>query len=215
MRPGAALLAALGDTYRQSWRLLLLNAAFSATVVPLLVAAIWAPIALVGAVLVAGPTALALMHCTVTLAQTEELSLRCGLVGLRLHWRRGLALAALVGLVVAAGVVAVLAYGRADVWPLAGVALYLLLALGAFQIPLLPLAVSEPGLSLQDVFRSAAVVVFRRPLQVFALAVALAIVNLAGAAAALLPLLTLTVAFSFLAAAHFTVPRRSPVEAHA
>ena len=215
MSPGAALLAALGDLYRQSWRLLLLNAAFSAAVVPLAVAALWAPVALVGAVLVAGPAALALMHCAVTLAQTEDLSLRCGLVGLRLHWRRGLVLALLLGVVVAVGIFAVLTYGRADVWPLAGVALYILLALAAFQIPLLPLAVAEPGLPLRDVLRSAAVVVFRRPLQVFALAVALAIVNLAGAAAAVLPLLTLTVAYSFLAAAHFTLPRRSLVEAHA
>lgn len=213
MTPGAALVAALGDFYRQSWRLLLLNAGFSTTVLPLLVLSIWAPLALVPAVLVAGPATLALMHCAVTLAQTEDLSLRCALEGVRLHWRRGVVLAAGAAIVVALGVVAVDTYGRAGFWPLAALAFYLLLALLALQIPLLPLAVAEPGRPLLDVLRAAATVVLRRPVQVGVLGIALAAVNLAGAAAALLPLLTLTIAFSFLAAAHFTVPRPGPLEA--
>ena len=50
-------------------------------------------------------------------------------------------------------------------------------------------------------------VVLRAPLAATLLAVALLLVNAVGAAAALLPLLTLTLAFSALAAAHFTLPR--------
>ncbi|MGH3103502.1 MAG: hypothetical protein ACRDN6_05330 [Gaiellaceae bacterium] len=207
MSVGGALRAALADTYHQSWRLVLLNAALSAAVVPLLVAALWVPVALVVAILVAGPLALALMHCAVTLAQTEELSLRCWPAGVRLLWRRGLVLGLLVGVVVVAGIVAVEAYARADAWPLAALVLYVLAAFVALQLVLWPLAVSEPRAPLRSVLRSAATVFFQRPLELAALAAALAAVNLVGAAAALMPFLTLTVAYSFLAAAHFTLPR--------
>jgi hypothetical protein len=61
--------------------------------------------------------------------------------------------------------------------------------------------------------RAALDVTFRRPLETIALGVVLLVVNLAGAAAALMPLLTLTVAFSFLAAAHYVLPRNPLREA--
>ena len=64
-----ALSAALRGMWEQSWRLLLANAALSAGVLPFLVAALWAPVALVGAALVAGPLAMALMHCAVELVR--------------------------------------------------------------------------------------------------------------------------------------------------
>lgn len=214
MRPGQALIAALGDLYRQSWRLLLLNAAFSATTLPLLVASVWAPIALAPAVLIAGPVTLALMHCAVTLASTEELSVRCGLAGLRLHWRRGVVLGVANGLVLAAGVVALVGYGRSELWPLVAFVGYLLAAYCIFLLALLPLAVVQASTPLRVVLRRALTIVLSQPLQFFVLAVALAIVNLLGAAAALLPLLTLTVAYSFVATAHFMLSRFPPLEAN-
>ena len=94
-----ALWAALADLYHQSWRLVLLNTALSAVLAPLLLGAVWVPLLLVPAAVVAGPLLMALMHCAVTLAQTEDLSLRCAVTGLRLHWRRGVVLG-LIGLLV-------------------------------------------------------------------------------------------------------------------
>lgn len=212
MTPGQALIAALGDLYHQSWRLLVLNAGLSLLLVPLLVAALWVPVLLVAAALLAGPLVLALMHCAVTLVTTDELRLRCAADGLRLHWRRGLALGAVVGLVAGLGVVAVVVYGRAELWPLAILALYLLLCFCGFLLVLLPVTVAERSLAPTVVVRDAALVVLRRPLQVAVLGVALLTINLLGAAAALLPLLTLTVSYSFVAAARFVLPLR-PVEA--
>lgn len=209
MTAGGALRAALADFYHHSWRLVVLNAALSAAVLPLLVSALWVPLVLALAVLVAGPLAMALMHCAVTLAETEELSLRCAASGLRLHWRRGLALGALVGAVGGAGIFALVFYGRAGVWPLVALVLYLLAGFGVLQLALWPIAAAQRGAPLRAVLASAARVFFRRPLQATVLAVALLTVNVAGAAAALMPLVTLTVAYSFLAAAHFVVGERS------
>jgi hypothetical protein len=202
-----ALGAALRGMWEQSWRLLLANAALSAGVLPFLVAALWAPLALVGAALVAGPLAMALMHCAVELVREDELSLRSWAAGLRLHWRRGLALGAACALVVGAGVLAIGTYAGAGQTLLAIVVLYVLLAFGVYQLALWPLAVAERAAPLRTVARAAADVVLRAPLAATLLAVALLLLNAVGAAAALLPLLTLTLAFSALAAAHFTLPR--------
>ncbi|HSC92131.1 MAG TPA: hypothetical protein VLB86_10805 [Gaiellaceae bacterium] len=205
--PGHALGAALRGMWAQSWRLFLANTALSLGVLPFLVAALWAPLALVGAALVAGPLAMALMHCAVELVREDDLSLRCWPAGLRLHWRRGLALGAGCALVVAAGVLAVATYAGAGRIVLAAVVLYLLLAFGVYQLALWPLAVAERAAPLRTVARAAVDVVLRAPLPATLLALALLLVNALGAAAALLPLLTLTLAFSSLAAAHFTLPR--------
>ena len=202
-----ALGAALRGMWAQSWRLFLANAALSAGVLPFLVAALWAPLALVGAALVAGPLAMALMHCAVELVREDELSLRCWPAGLRLHWRRGLALGAGCALVVAVGVVAIDAYAGAGRTVLAAIVLYVLLAFGVYQLALWPLAVAENRAPLRSVARAAADVVLRAPLPASLLALVLLLVNAVGAAAALMPLLTLTLAFSALAAAHFTLPR--------
>jgi hypothetical protein len=204
---GGALRAAAADFYGQSWRLALLNAVLSLAVLPLLVLALWAPVALVPAALVAGPLALALMHCAVTLAETGDLRLACWAEALRLHWRRGLALGATTGAVSAAGLYALTAYGRSGAWPLVALVLYVLFAFGLLQLCLWPLAAHEPGSTLRALYRAALEVALRRPLETAALGLALLAVNLAGAAAALMPLLTLTIAFSFLAAAHFVLPR--------
>jgi hypothetical protein len=46
-----------------------------------------------------------------------------------------------------------------------------------------------------------------RPLTAFGFALALVVVNALGIAAGVMPFLTLTIAYSFLAAAHFALPR--------
>ena len=211
MTVGRALRVAVGDFYRQSWRLFLLNTALSAFVVALVLAGAYVPMALVLLVL-AGPLAAALMHCAVTLAQTEDLRLAEAITGLRLHWRRGLLLGLLVLAVLAAGATALVAYGRAGgwAWPLALLTLYVLAAFALLQLALWPLAVFERERGLTAVIGDAARALVRRPAGFAALGLVLALVNLAGAAAAFAPLLTLTIAYSALAAAHYTLPR-SPI----
>ena len=93
---------------------------------------------------------------------------------------------------------------------LAGFAfLMLLLALALFsawQVQLWPIAIDERERPLREVLRRAAFALARRPFGSLALAFWLLLVNLVGLAAAVLPLLTLTVAYSFLAAARFALP---------
>jgi hypothetical protein len=149
------------------------------------------------------------MHCTVTLAQTEELRLSEAIVGLRRHWRRGLALGAVVAGAAILGAVAVPFYSTAGTWawPLAVLSLYVLLVFALFQLALWPLAVFEDARPLRDVARHAALVVGGRPWGFAGLALALLLVNAIGVAAAILPFLTLTIAYSFLVSAHFALPK--------
>ena len=98
-------------------------------------------------------------------------------------------------------------------WPLAAVSLYLLLLFGVFQLALWPLAVFEVQRPLATVARDAARAFLRRPIGFLGLAVALAIVNAVGVAAAILPFLTLTIAYSFLVSAHFALPKNPAREA--
>jgi hypothetical protein len=160
-------------------------------------------------VVLLGPVAAAVMHCTVTLAQTEELRLSEAIVGLRRHWRRGLALGALVAAAAILGSIAVPFYSRAGTWawPLAALSLYVLIMFALFQLALWPLAVFEDARPLRDVVRDAAFVVGRRPWGFAGLAFALLIVNAIGVVAAILPFLTLTIAYSFLVSAHFALPK--------
>lgn len=211
MNVGAALRLAVGDLYRNSWRLLPVNAAFGAVLVAVAVVAVAAPAALVLVVL-AGPLAAALVHCSVTLVREENVELRDALVGLRLHWRRGLALGAGGGLLLLLGVVAVRDYARLPFgWPLAMLAVYLLVLLGVYQLVLWTLAIAEPERPLRAACRDAAVLVARRPGAAVLLGLALLLVNVAGIAAAVMPFLTLTVAYSFLAAARFALPKEEVV----
>jgi hypothetical protein len=208
MTVGGALRGALVDFYHHSWRLFLLNACLSGFVLAVLFVGFYFAPALVLVVLV-GPLAAALMHCAVTVAQTDELELREAVSGMRLHWRRGLALVLIAALVAAAAAFAIPFYARAGGWgvPLAMLAVYLVALFAVWQLSLWPLAVFERERSLRDVARDALVAVVRRPAGFTALAVVLLVVNAAGLAAALAPFLTLTVAYSFLAAAHFVLPR--------
>lgn len=203
----AALRQALRDMYEQSWRLVILNSALSAAVLAVLVLASYAPVALVLGVGV-GPLVAALMHCAVSLVREQDLRLGCAVEGVRLHWLRGLQLAALAGVVVLAGIVAVRAYGSSGALalPLAFVAAYLLALFLVFQLLLWPLAVAERDRSLRDVLADAGVALLRRPRPAVGLAFVLLVINALGAAAAVLPLLTMTVAYSFVAAARFALP---------
>jgi hypothetical protein len=214
MTVGQALRQALADFYGQSWRLLILNTVLSAVVIGIFVAALWAPVALV-LVLAVGPLAAALMHCAVTLAQTEDLELADAVRGLRLHWLRGLVLVLLSGAAVALTWLAIRFWGGAGTlaWPLAMLALYVALLFGVYQLSLWPLAVYEPDRSLRQLLTDAGLALLRRPGPYVGLGVALFLVNLAGFIAAVIPLLTLTVAYSFLAAAHFALPRNPMREA--
>ena len=201
-----ALGLAVADLYRNSWRLVPVNAAVGAVLVLAAVGAVAVHALLVLAVL-AGPLVAALAHSSVTLVRTGNLKLADAWEGLQLHWRRGLALGA-AG--VALGVVAVLAvhfYTRSSVgWPFAFLTLYLIVLLGVYAAVLTTVAVAEPALSLSLAARRAAVFGAQRPGATVVLGLALLLVNLAGIAAAVMPFLTLTLAYSFVAVAHFVLP---------
>jgi hypothetical protein len=211
MSVGASLRSAVRDFYQQSWRLLVLNAALSTFVLSVVGLGLWFAPVLALLVLV-GPFAAALMHCAVTLVQTEELRLGDAVTGLRLYWRRGLVLGLAALAVLAAAAFAVPFYAGIGGWwwvP-ALVALYAAGIFGVVQLLLWPLAVFELDRPLTDVARESLVGLLRRPAGGSALALVLLTINLVGLAAGVVPFLTLTVAYSFLAAAHFALPRSEP-----
>lgn len=201
-----ALGLALGDFFRNSWRLVPVNAALGAVLVFSLFAALAVHAFLVLAVL-AGPLAIALAHCSVTLVRTGNLELADAWEGLRLHWRRGLELGAAGLALVVLGAFAVHFYTRSSAgWPLAFLTLYLVVLLGIYAVLLATVAVADPDRSLRVIAQDAAAVGAQRPGATLLLGLALLLVNLLGIAAAVMPFLTLTVAYSFLAVAHFVVP---------
>jgi len=203
---GAALRAALADGYRQSWRLAALNAAAGALVATAVLGAMFfLPAALL--VLVAGPVVAALAHCSVVLARTRDLDWEDAADGLRLHWRRGVALGALDTAGIVVGVLGVYFYAHRGLWPVAAVTAYLLAAFLLWQLIAWPLAVTAP--TLGEALRRAGRELLRRPGSAFVLGLVLLAVNAAGAVA-IMPLLTLTVAYSLLAAAHFVLPLDDP-----
>jgi hypothetical protein len=206
IRSGDALRLALRDFYANSWRLVPVNALLGVALVSIAVAAVAVHALLVLAVL-AGPLAAALAHCAVTLVRTGNLALRDALDGLRLHWRRGLQLGA-VGTAFAVLVAFAVNFyaGSPFVLPLMFVALYLAVLLAVYQVVVLILVVADPQRSLRAVAPAAAVVGARRARATAPRALALLVVNLAGIAAAVMPFLTLTVAYSFVAVAHFALP---------
>jgi hypothetical protein len=201
-----ALGLACADLYRNSWRLVPVNAALGAVLVFAVVAGITVHAFLVLAVL-AGPLAVALAHSSVTLVRTGNLKFADAWEGLRLHWRRGLALgAAGVALGVLAGV-AIHFYARSSVgWPFAFLTLYLVVLLGIYAAVLTTVAVADPGLSFRLAARNAGVLAAGRPGATLSIGLALLFINLAGIAAAVMPFLTITLAYSFVAVAHFVVP---------
>jgi hypothetical protein len=202
------------DLYHQAWRLIILNTLLGAVLIAVVLASVAVrPVLLLTALI--GPAIAAVMHCTVTLAQTEDLRLADALTGLRRHWRRGLALGVLLAITAVVGAVVVPFYARAGVWawPFAALCVYLLLMFGVFQLALWPIAVFEVHRPLLSVVRDAALVVARRPLGFLGLGLALLFVNTLGVAAAIVPFLTLTIAYSFLVSAHFALPKNPAREA--
>lgn len=212
MSSGAALRAALRDFYRQSWRLFCLNAGLSAFVVPVVVAGLWVPLAWSFLVL-AGPPAASLVHCAVVLTRTGELSLRDAVTGLKVHWRRGLVLGGAVAAGTFLGIQAISFYSGHGVVLLAVLGVYLLVAFVAFQLVLWPVAVFETDEPARRVVVDAARTLFARPAQALVLTGALLLVNAIGLAAAVLPFLTITVAYSALAVARFALPPTPEVDA--
>lgn len=207
MSVGAALRQAVVDFYEQSWRLVLLNGVVSAGAITILTVSLYTTAALVLVPLV-GPLIAALMHCAVTLAQTGDLRLADAVDGLRLHWRRGLVLGLLFGVFVVASVIAFRFYAEvgAGAWPLSVLVLYLGGIFALYQLALWPLAIFERERPLRGVLADAGIALLRRPAAFTGLGIALLLVNVAGLAAAVLPFLTMTIAYSFVAAARFTLP---------
>lgn len=199
MNAGRALLAALGDGYRHSWRLVLVNCAAGAVILAAAAGAAYVlPAALLAAA--AGPLLAALAHCAVVVVRTGDLAWSDARDGLRLHWRRGLALGALATAGIALGVLAVWFYAHRGVWPVAALAAYLLAAFCVWQLVAWPLAVAGTERPLARAGQE----LLRRPASALALGAVLLGVNAAGAVA-VIPLLTITLAFSFLATAHFVL----------
>jgi hypothetical protein len=211
MTPGAALAAAVGGFYRQSWRFFILNAALSAVVVPIAVVGLWVPVAWV-LLVAAGPLAAALMHCAVVAIVTGDLRLGDALAGLHLHWRRGLVLGAFVAIGALAAAQAIAFYASRGILVLTVLGVYLTGVFAVFQLVLWPLAVFEFDLPIRRVAADTLRALLERPVQAFVFSVALLAVNLAGLAAAVVPFLTLTIAYSFLAAAHFALPPTTTLE---
>jgi len=200
---------ALRDFFHNSWRLVPVNAAFGAVLVATGIAA-YAVHALLVLAVVAGPVAAALVHCSVLLVRTENITFADAREGVRLHWRRGLQLGAAGLALVVLGAFAVRFYTRIGFgWPLAFLTLYLLLGLGMYLAMVATVAIADPERPLRLAARDAATVGARRPGATLLLGLALLLVNAAGVAAAVMPFLTLTVAYSFVAVAHFTLPKES------
>jgi hypothetical protein len=196
------------DLYHQSWRLVLLNVVLGAAVLLVVLASIASPLALALVVLI-GPVAVTVMHCAVTVAQTEDLRLAEAITGLHRHWRRGLVLGLLVTAAVVLGAFAVPFYASAGRWgwPLAALSVYVLLVFFVVQLALWPLAVFDARRPLRDLVREAGLSVLRRPLGFAGLGLALLLINVVGVAAAVLPFLSLTIAYSFLVSAHYALPK--------
>jgi hypothetical protein len=212
--------AALGDLYRNSWRFVLANGCLAAAVlVPVWLAIELATPAPLLLMLLAGPAGAGLVHCAVSCVDgavhgSGDIRVADLGQGVRRHWRRGLALGGLLGLIVVAGVGAVRFYaGRGGVWTVAAFGCgYLLAAAMLFQLVLWPVAIRLADRPLVDALRAAGVLFAHRWPAVLRLGAVLLVVNLAGAVA-VLPLLTVTPAFSFLAAARLLLPAPQPAPA--
>jgi len=206
MSLGGSLRAAAVDFYHQSWRLVVFNTVLSVAALTVVYLTVFVSAGFAVLVLLLGPLAGALMHCAVRLAQEDELRFRDGVTGLGLHWRRGLSLAAIVLLVTLAGVIALRFYGS-DQWLLTIFVADVLAVFAVLQVFVWPRAIFQRDSPLHRVHVDALSDFLARPLTAFGFALALVLVNVLGIAVGVMPFLTLTIAYSFLAAAHFALPR--------
>ena len=203
---GEVLRRAVRDFYEESWRFVLLNSLLSAYVLAVLAVATYAPVALV-LLLGAGPLAAALASAAVVVVETGSLTFVEVFEGLRRCWARGLVLGGTVAVGVAATVVAFRFYGSSGAlaWPLAVLVLYLGGTFALFQLLLWPLAVRDCERPLRDAVVEAGLALLRRPVAVTVLGLGLLAVNVLGIVAAVLPFLTMTIAYSALASARFAL----------
>jgi hypothetical protein len=203
----SALRAALVDTYQFSWRLFVLNTTLSAGIVLIVVLVSAFPLVLFVAPLVTGPLAAGLVHSVITLIREQELHLSDAVAGARRFWRRGLVLGGISGFVLLLGVLAVTFYGseRHRVLPVAVLAVYVVAI--AFLVLLVAwlFAIADPEDSVADALRQASSLMLRSPTRMLVFGAALFLVNLAGAVT-VVPILTLTIAYSFLATARLVLP---------
>jgi hypothetical protein len=205
MRPREALGRALRDFYEHSLLLVAINTVLGVALVAAVLATLAMPIAVI-VVALAGPLLAAVVHCAVTLQRTGNLALADAWEGIRVHWRHGLALAFMGAVVFGSAMFALRFYGASAVWPLAFLSLYLLVLLVVYELVLWTVAIAEPEQGLRRSMVQAAELVALRPLSTLGLGLVLVLVNLAGIAAAVMPFLTLTVAYTFLVTAHFVLP---------
>jgi hypothetical protein len=207
MTVGAALRLAVVDMYHNSWRLLLLNSAVTAaiSVVVLVVSAF--PLVLFVGPLVAGPVAAALAYCVVLLVRDESFELADALRGLRTFWKTGFLLGGLFGAGALLGALAFSYYAHRVV-ALAVLSLYVASIFALVVLVAWPFAVAEEGASVRDALWTAWLLTLRAPVRLFTLGAALLVVNALGAAT-VLPFLTLTIAYSFLATARFVLPAQT------
>jgi len=211
---GEVLRRAVRDFYEESWRLVLLNSALSAYVLIVLAIAAYSPLALLLLVGV-GPLAAMLVSAAVIIVETGSLTFVETAQGLHRCWKRGLVLGATVALGAIATVTAFRFYGRlgSAAWPLAVLVLYLAGIFCLYQLLLWPYAVRSCRRPLREAAAEAGVELVHRPWAVTRLGLALLAVNLLGLVAAVLPLLTMTIAYSALAAARFALSP-VPLEEH-
>jgi hypothetical protein len=207
MTVGSALRSALGDTYRCSWRLLVVNSAVSVVVCAAVLVVSAFPLVLLVAPMLAGPVAAALVYCVVVLIRDGSFELSDALYGLRRFWRQGFALGAMFGAALLLGALAVAFYTseRHRAMPLAVLSVYVVAIVCLILLVAWPLAIGEPERGLGDALRHAWLLALHAPLRLFMLGAVLLVVNVAGAVT-VLPLLTLTIAYSFLATARVVLP---------
>jgi hypothetical protein len=110
----------------------------------------------------------------------------------------------IVLLVALVGLIAIRFYGS-EQWLLTVLVGDVLVVFAAVQLLAWPRAIDQRDRSLRLVFTDALADFLSRPVSTLAFALALVFVNLLGIAAGVMPFLTLTIAYSFLAAAHFAL----------
>jgi hypothetical protein len=212
----AALRAAATDFYFHSWRLLPANILWAAVVLGILAAALLLPPLILLAPLAALPIA-GIFRMATRIVRGESVSFWDGLDAWRGEVRPALALG--TGLVVALvvlgfNVVSGLVSDGLLGWALATLAFWGLVAAWlyawvAWPILLDPARVTSPA---RQRLRLAALLVLAHPLRVGALGLVLLVLCVASAVA-MVPLLTVSVAFSALVSARYVLPAADRLEA--